>query len=113
MAYDVIQVAFGGILTPVWHGERMRRIFLLLPVMAVLPVSGCSTGKAVRAVTAGAVQLVDEVNEEFRDPDERDMVVETRVKSWSPLVPSVIVTEPCSVDPVKRKDEAHLPRCPE
>lgn len=91
----------------------MRRIFLLLPIVAVFAIAGCSTGKAVRAITAGAVQLVDEVNEEFRDPDERDMVVETRVKSWSPLVPSVIVTEPCSVDPVKRKDEGHLPRCPE
>lgn len=91
----------------------MRRIFFLLPIVAVFAVSGCSTGKPVRAITAGAVQLVDEVNEEFRDPDERDIVVETRVKSWSPLVPSVIVTEPCSVDPVKRKDEGHLPRCPE
>ena len=90
------------------------KTLILAPVLLGFGfVSGCSTGKLVRAAGNGIVQLADEINEEFIDPDERDMVVQYRVVSQSPLQPTVLVTEPCSVDPVKRKDEAYLPLCPE
>ena len=92
--------------------ERMKTLILVPVLLAFGAVSACSTGKLVRAAGDGIVQLADEINEEFIDPDERDMVVQYRVLSQSPLQPTVLVTEPCSVDP-KRKDEAHLPLCPE
>lgn len=91
----------------------MKRLILVPALICFALVSACSTGRMVRAVGDGVVQLADEINEEFIDPDEREIVTQTRVTSQSPIQPSVLVTRPCSVDPVKRKDEAHLPKCPD
>lgn len=89
------------------------KLIILVPVACCFViVSACSTGRMVRAIGDGVVQFADEVNEEFIDPDEREMVVQTRIVSQSSTQPTVLITRPCSVDPEKRKDEAHLPKCP-